>query len=122
METSIRPDDRIRIGGHAAALYGRTGTVVGRSELYALAALPGDESWVVTLDPSTDVLPGDYYPRGGAVTVAARALVVLRDGQWWSQPYMGTCDGCESQALQRVRDVSGEWGTATVCPHHEDHE
>lgn len=111
--TDIHPADRVRIGGHAGALFGRIGTAVEHSV--------DPRAWVVTLDPSTDEIPGDYYPHGGTVTVATRALAVERGGDWWSQPYMGQCDGCESEALQRVRDVSGAWGAATVCPYHQDH-
>lgn len=35
--------------------------------------------------------------------------------------YAGLCDGCPTRRPQPVRDVAGEWGTATVCPWHEDH-
>lgn len=38
-------------------------------------------------------------------------------GPW----HEGVCDGCESGKPQRVRTVTGEWGTATVCGWHEDH-
>lgn len=34
---------------------------------------------------------------------------------------LGQCDGCESQTLQPVRTVSGDWGAATVCAYHETH-
>lgn len=38
-----------------------------------------------------------------------------------SKPFLGLCDGCERQVKQMVRRVSGSWGTAVVCKHHEDH-
>lgn len=62
--------DRVTLTG-GTALFGRTGRVE-RHE--------GANIWLVELDPSTDPIPGDYYPRGGYVSVYGGALSVMGKG------------------------------------------